>query len=350
MNGYVSNTLAANGNQSFFTADGICTGMTFAKVFKGGKFPYAFAFSNVIDSTFADGSTSKCNDVCDYRIVSLNVAVTDDCIPENAEESVFTPVTFCGEKSAEIGRLTFTDEIEIEAEKDKYLCFKIEFEGRRIPCHKESIVAIFRNSDGEWQTDVDVPLPVFTGVKRDVKKKIAFLGDSITQGIGSEFNSYKHYAACTAEFLGDKYAYWDLGLGYARGADAATDGIWLEKLKQNDIVTVCFGVNDMFQSRTEEQLKADLKTITEKLKAAGAKVILQTVPPFDYDERYEQTWRNVNEYIKTELAKNADVIFDNNPVLCDGEGSTKAKYGGHPNNEGYRLWAEALAPVIKELL
>ena len=106
----------------------------------------------------------------------------------------------------------------------------------------------------------------------------------------------------------------------------------------------------MFQGRTEEQLKADLKTITEKLQEAGVKVILQTVPPFDYDCRYEQTWRNVNDYIKNELVKIADVVFDNNPILCDGEGSPKAKYGGHPNNEGHRLWAEALAPVIKDLL
>lgn len=350
MNGYVSNTLAANGNQSFFTADTPLTGMVFIKIFKGGRLPYAFAFSNTVDSTFADGSVSRCNDVCDYKILNLGVAVTDNCIPENAENKIFSPITFNGNKQSEIGRLTFTDEIEIEAEKDKFLCLKIEFEGRRIPCHKESIISVFRNDGGEWKPNIDVPMPVFTGVKRDVNKKIAFLGDSITQGIGSVFNSYKHYAACTAELLGEENAYWDLGLGYARGADAATDGVWLEKAKQNDIVTVCFGVNDMFQGRTEEQLKADLKTITEKLKEAGVKVILQTVPPFDYDERYEQTWLNVNGFIKTELAKTADIIFDNNPILCDGNGSPKAKYGGHPNNEGHGLWAQALAPVIKKLL
>ena len=65
---------------------------------------------------------------------------------------------------------------------------------------------------------------------------IAFLGDSITQGVGTPDNAYTHWNALISKEIGEEYSYWNLGIGYARASDASTDGAWLNKAKNNDIV------------------------------------------------------------------------------------------------------------------
>lgn len=351
---YSSNTLAACANQSFFELNDTGEGMIFLKVFRGGTFNYVFAFSGIIDSTFADGSVSKCNDrTSGWTIESLRVSVCDSCDPEIAESGIYEQLSFNGKPSLTVGdeKIYFTDEKSITAEKGQFICLKIKFSGEKLPYHPESMIALYRKNQNGWEKSVNLPLPVFTGIDCSVKKHIAFIGDSITQGIGCDWNSYKHYAAVTAELLGEENAYWDMGIGYARGADLATKGIWLEKAKQNDVVSVCFGVNDLFRGRTVEQIKSDLDTIVTELKSAGCKVIIQTVPPFDYSGDYVEMWQDVNTYIRNELVLKADSLFDNNPVLCgNGKDSPDAKFGGHPNNEGCRLWAEALVPAINKVL
>lgn len=355
---YASNTLASNGNQTWLISEnpGLAQcGMVFIKVYKGGTFPYVFCYSGRIDSTYGDGSISKCNDICPvWKIHSLSYTVTDTAEPSEAEKKDFNLITFDGSIPRIINgeKIISTDPTEITAESGQYICLKITFSGEKIPYHEESIISIFRrNNEGKWILSPKVPVPIFTGTDRSVKKKIAFLGDSITQGIGTDFNSYKHYASLIADEIGDEYAYWDLGIGYARGADAATDGIWLEKAKHNDVITVCFGVNDMFNGRTAEQIIFDLQKITDALQSAGLKVIIQTIPPFDYDEYFEKIWNKVNDYIRNELSEIADGFFDNVRILsADRKNSPKSKFGPHPNNEGNALWAKELAPLIKKLL
>jgi len=75
---------------------------------------------------------------------------------------------------------------------------------------------------------------------------------------------------------------------------------------------------------------------------------LQTVPPFEFAEKDIKKWQRLNEWIKTELIGKADVLFDNNPYLCkDGK---FPQYGGHPNAEGCKVWADALYESVKEFI
>ena len=353
---YVSNTLASNGNQSFVlrrNADEPSTGLVFLKVYKGGGFNWIFGWSDVIDSTFADGSKSRCNDVYPWKIVSLEAAATDNCDPYAASKEKFLPITFGGkaEKKIEGEKITFSDPVKILAEKDKFICLRIKFSGRKVPCHPESQIALFRKKGFAWKASSEIPLPVFSGVERKAEKRIAFIGDSITQCIGTTFNSYRHYAAVIAEELGDRYGFWDMGIGFARGADAATDGIWLSKAKQNDIVTVCFDVNDIFKGFSAEEIKANLMKTVLLLIEANAKVIIQSIPPFGYEGETLKIWLDVNEYIKNEIAPKADAYFDTVKILSiNGKDSPEPKYGYHPNDEGNYLWAKELAPLIKNLI
>ena len=345
---FVSNTLAGSANQSFFYGDceKVTTGRVFYKLYKGGKFNYSLLFTNIIDSTFQDGLHSHRNLVCDeWEMVSLKVGVTKDATPENCES--LTDVTFDGKKSKSVmpGEFFATDEFEISAEKGDYLCVEIDFKGKMIPYHYEiNIPTFIKNSDG-WVRSAKMPVSSMVGCERNPKLKVGFLGDSITQGIGTEMGSYDHWNARLADMIGADYSYWNLGIGFARANDAATDGAWLFKAKQMDAVAVCFGVNDILHAHSAEQVKEDLKIIVNKLHDAGCRVLVQTVPPFDMNEEEEKTRMEVSRFILNELK--ADAVFDNNPILAD---KNRAIYGGHPDAEGCRKWAEALCPVMKEFL
>ncbi len=353
---YVSNTLASNGNQSFVLhrdADSSSTGLAFIKVYKGGEFNWIFGYSDVMDSTYADGSKSRCNEAYPWKINSLEAAVTDDCNPYQDSKKKFSPVTFGGESEKKIDgeKTTFSDPVRINAQKNQFICLRIKFSGKKVPCHPESQIALFRKKGFMWMASPEIPLPVFSGVERRVEKRIAFLGDSITQCIGTSFNYYRHYAALIAEKLGDSYAFWDMGIGFARGADAATDGIWLSRAKQNDIVTVCFGVNDIYKGFSAEEIKANLMKIVLLLKQADTKVVIQSIPPFSYEGDTLKTWLEVNEFIRNEIAPRADAYFDTVKILsADGENSPLPKYGNHPDDNGHYVWAEELAPIIKNLI
>lgn len=356
---FTSNTLAGSGNQHVFLNPleyKERTGRLFYKIFKGGKYRYSLLFSNIVDSTFADGTESHKNMVCDswyLKRAAVGIAEQCDCV-RMADVRDFVPLTFEGKPDKHVGPGEFfsTDPLELSIVDGQYLCVEISFTGREIPYHEESKIPAFVYQNGEWIPSRQMPFPGMTGCDRDVKQRIAFLGDSITQGIGVADNSYEHWNSRVADLLGKDYAYWNLGLGYARAADAASDGAWLFKARQSDLVVLCLGVNDLLQEGcTEEQLKEDLYSIVSKLKKAHVRVLIQTIPPFEYQGARRKIWEHVNDYIRYDLSKSCDGFFDIAPLLSRSNGEPwMPRYGGHPNSEGCALWAKRLYPVLKSVL
>lgn len=349
---YVSNTTAGSANQTvFFHGDGV--GRVFYRLFCGGKFRYSFLFSNAVDSTFADGSISWCNRPCEtWTLRAAACAVVKTYRGPEVPEGAWQKLTFSGESSKQVapGEFFSSDPVEIEADAGEYLCVELSFAGQTVPCHEEILVPTFVQENGEFVPSKKMPVPQMVGCDRPVKKRVAYLGDSITQGIGTEPNSYTHWNHLVSEALGTEYAFWNLGIGYGRAADASTDGSWLYKAAQNDCIVVCFGVNDIFWYGDTEAIKGHLYNIVSLLKQRGLKVILQTTPPFNYDERTGNIWREVNRYIKEDLAQLCDGVFDVVPILGDPTHPEWAVYGGHPNAEGCRAWAQALIPAVKQVL
>ena len=99
----------------------------------------------------------------------------------------------------------------------------------------------------------------------------------------------------------------------------------------------------------EEQLKQDLTTIVDKLTEAGCRVVLHTIPPFDYAGEHIAIWQNVNSYIREALASRVAMVFD--VVSClglDDEQPHLSRYGGHPNAGGCAVWADALYEKLCE--
>jgi lysophospholipase L1-like esterase len=154
-----------------------------------------------------------------------------------------------------------------------------------------------------------------------------------------------------ADIIGEENSYWNIGIGYGRGNDAATDGAWLFKAKQLDVITVCFGVNDINRGFSADHIINSLETIMDKLHRAGVKVIMQTIPPFNYSGARIETWNRVNEHILGSMAERAEGVFDVRKILSLSEDKPyMAKFGGHPDSKGNGLWGRALAEAVEKTL
>ena len=359
---YSSNTCAGSGNQLPFSTDGeISIGRIFYKISASGTYNYSFLFSNTMDSTFNDGAIAHSNLVCDsWDLISINAAVCKTCnvfdfetpYDGNVEVGAFQTVTVNGQESVEVmpGMFFATDPLELSFAEGEYLCLEMAYRGDMIPYHEESILPSFVKEGNTWMHSKHLPYLSMLGCDRPVKMKIGYLGDSITQGIGVDVNSYAHWNAKLSQMLGTEYAYWNLGIGYGRVDDAASDGAWLFRAKHNDLVVVCYGVNDIMQGFSESEIKRNFDKLVDTLHRAGAKVLLQTIPPFNPStEEKKEIFFRVNQYLKEELSKKVEGFFDNVPVLRESaEKNYIPKYGLHPDAEGCALWAEALYPVLKE--
>lgn len=349
---YTSNTLAGTSVQSYFTPQDKPVAYAFYKPFAAGEFDYSFLFTNTVDSTYSDGTLTKCNDPCGkWKIFDCKAIICDDVnavLDGKSGNYKEYALTFCGnrEKSVLPNETFYTDSVKLNVSVSEYVCIKMVFGGEKIPCHIENQIPTFRDDGCGAKPDKYVPLPSMVGVKRPVKKKVAFWGDSITQGIGCRENSYAHYTAVCAGLLGKDYSFWNLGIGFGRAADAATDGAWADKVKTCDTVIVCFGVNDLYKIGDYEKIKASFEEIITILR--GKNVVFQTIPPFDYPDNLGDIYLKLNDYIRNELVKKVFAVFDETPLLTDGDKPLAAKYGGHPNAKGCQIWGEALAAFLKD--
>lgn len=357
---YTSNTCASSANQHYFVMEKgeIRTSRVFYKIFKGGEYNYSLLFSNIIDSTYADGDVSHKNLICnEWQIHSAKVGKCtyihkDITVYDDISVSDFKDITFDGKISKRVmpGEFFSTDPIRLKFEKGEYLCLEMTFSGEMLPYHDESLLPIYIKENDNWIYNKQMPLPGMIGCDRPVKERIGFWGDSITQGIGSTPNSYLHWNARLSEMIGEDYAYWNLGIGFGRANDAASGGAWMYKALKCDTIVVCFGVNDLCRQFTVEETKRDLNIIIDTLKSHGKRVILQTIPPFDYNEERNAKWVELNKYIHFELKNKVDYLYDCVPALwISPDKPNMAKYGGHPNDEGGKVWAEAMYGEIKDL-
>lgn len=316
------------------------TGRVYFKLSRGGE-NYSLLFTNEVDATFGEGEYNHPGDIGEeWDIVSLRVGLTAD---EGCEPTVWKNVTFGGEQSKHVeGKVKFcTDAIPLGAKRGDYLCYEITLRGRNFPYHEEIVLNVSVTKDGKPTNDKKIPVPVMIGSDRKVKEKVGFLGDSITQGCGTEPGSYTHWVAKIEEGLSDDYSVWNLGIGYARTYDAAENKGWLERVKECDTVNICLGTNDLLRVSTYDEVERDLETVIRLLKEAGCRLILFTVPPFDIREERKEHWYKTNDYIRNVLVDKVDKVFDFASVLgYPAPNEHKAMYETHPNAVGCALVAE----------
>lgn len=342
---YVSLTAAASGNQTFFTGEKKpMESVVFYRLSGKADCPFSLLFSDSIDSTFEDGSHSRAGEVLGgWKILSAHAAVVK--APKPGEPVEEARLTFEGkpEKAAARGEWFASDPLNLRGAAGEYLRLRLVFTGKRLPCLRETLLDSYRRQGESWVVSPETPLAAMIGAEKPARVRLGFLGDSITEGIGTEPGSYQGYVSLLSSLLGEEYAVWNLGLGYARAEDAAGNGSFLRKAKACDAVVICLGTNDLLQTGDAEKLRENLKKIISLLREAGVRILLQTLPPFDYEGELEQKWKETNGFLKEELGKELPV-FDPVPLLSpDGGNTGRALYGGHPNAEGCRKWAQALS-------
>ena len=367
---YASNTSAPTGHNSALKSNEPVT-ETFRATFKvqeHGAFDYKFFFSNNVNSTYASGENSyREMPTQPYEIESAFVGTTHDQWIMR-EFSNKTALSFDGEKSRSVdaGETFWSDTVSINVPEGQYLVFEWTVTYTLIPSTMISttMAGMKQSNPSRYQFSptANIPMPDLVGCDRGAKLRLGFIGDSITMG---EFSgattadkaTYEFWAAQIADGLGVDASVWNLGLGYARGDDAANSPSWLYKAKQCDVVGICFGVNDInsgaygtTEPATKDEILADVSKIASELKEAGVEVIIFSTPPYTFgnDAKFE-IWRESCAALKTLAEENGYAFFDMASYLGKEDAPHEPAYGGHPNNVGCTKVAEGFlaAELVK---
>ena len=321
---------------------------------------WRFWFSNAVDSTFGGiGAHEAFRDQHggQWRILSARIgdggAYTAEFMGTPAPVESWTPVTFDNGKTDKLVtpcERFWSDEVSFRLPEGHLLVWEWELEGNNIPYTPDSQAATFIAHYGEKLSfSACCPMPDRFGAIRDVKGNIAFWGDSITQGCGTGNNLYEMWAGRISLALGKDYGCWNIGLGWARGSDGADGECWAYKAAQNDTVCIVHGVNDLLSGRygatrgdSAEEILVTLEKNIRMLKSHGIRVILFTIPPFDYGKESYEAWKALRDAYPV-LANKLDVeLFDFSATLdAEPPYGNKYPYGAHPNGEGGRIAAEA---------
>lgn len=354
---YPSNISLGTSNNTIFKPDktGCYTYRIFVKPERTGELEWKFWYNNVVDSTWDTGEFSHANmPGTSWKIRSASIAAAD----KHKNCSFHIPVLFNGQQSKEVAPAEsfWSDAVTIDTSPEDYLVFTwcLELnENTVIPITPDSQAPCYFSNEEccdnlgleKFTIANGAPIPNLFGARTGAEIFLAFIGDSITQGVGTENDQYEHWVPKIAKSLGDKTSVWNLGLGYGRGQDAASNGSWLSKAMHYNTVSICLGVNDILPhgGRSKEEILNDLSKIVDLLKTDPArKVILFTIPPFDFINDELKTWNLINDEICNVFVKKVDDIFDVRRVLSNPKPNDNITlYGPHPNGIGGTAIAEA---------
>jgi len=204
----------------------------------------------------------------------------------------------------------------------------------------------------------------FNEISKKGEAQLVFLGDSIT-----------HNWEKGGKEVWDKYWAPLNAANFGIGGDRTEHVLWrlehgnFDGLKPKEIVVMIGTNNTGHQGRpmkeldgatyqcTAQQTAEGVKAIVDKLeqKCPGAKILLLAI--FPRGEKPEDKLRQQNEEtnaIIKNLADNKTIYFmDINAKFLQPDGTLSRDIMPdllHPNAKGYEIWAEAIAPKVKELM
>ena len=332
---------------------GTHTYRTYMKPREFGDLTWKIWHSNTVDSTWDEGLISRVNlSGGEWRIDSAFMAdgglIADGSVISDRQVQInFDGLNY---KNVSPDEKFSSDSIEFNIDKGHYLVFTWTISnisiGKVIPYNCETNLMPVYYALGDHSNEGDgkffnlcentLVLPALISYNKTVIKNIIFFGDSITQGVRTKEDCYEYWVSKVAEGLGTEYGVWNVGSGWARANDAKTDGSWLYKAKQSDEIVICIGVNDIgILYRNFNEIIFDITTIVNKIKDnnPNCKIILCTVPPFDFMEDRKITWRKVNDFILSNSLASVDRIFDIAAVLSQpvpNDNLEKAEYHSNP--------------------
>ncbi|MBW4082397.1 SGNH/GDSL hydrolase family protein [Paenibacillus sp. S150] len=347
----------------------IHTYRTYIRLRENGSLTLKFWHSNAVDSTWDLGLEASAGEPGGAWGIEAAYIADGGLEPDGTvTPGTQVAVTFSGETGKEVlpGEAFWTDEAVLDLPEGHYLAFtwtlRTASAGKTIPYNVEGMLVSAYDAPGNLAgqetsrsfsvSDKLLVLPGYIGYKKKVDKKLVFLGDSITQGVRTAKDEYSYWAARIAEGLGTGYGLWNIGSGWARAYDAATGGSWLNKAKQGDEVLIVLGVNDLdIGKRSAAELLEDIARIISLIREANpeVKIILGTVPPFNFAGEREDAWRSVNAAILAAPPAGVSRVFDIAAVLAmpaPADHRVRPEYMSnsddpHPNGTAGKAVAEA---------
>jgi acyl-CoA thioesterase-1 len=165
---------------------------------------------------------------------------------------------------------------------------------------------------------------------------ILAFGDSLTYGTGA--SASESYPAVLAQLTGRKVVRAGVPGEVTEGGLARISEVL--DVHRPALVIVCLGGNDMLHKRDEASTKANLREIIKTIKAGGASVVLVGVP------RPALITDAAPFY--AEIAAEFDIPYEGKIVTDVLYQRTLKSDPIHPNAQGYRKMAEAIATLLKK--
>jgi lysophospholipase L1-like esterase len=169
-------------------------------------------------------------------------------------------------------------------------------------------------------------------------ERIIAFGDSLVEGRGS--TPGKDFVAILSRRLGKPI------INAGRSGDtsrSALDRLDRDVLSRNPrIVIVLLGGNDFLRRLPTDETFRNLSTIVERIRGRGAAVVLVGVSVGLLSDPYAREYENLARRSSAGLVPDVlDGILGRPDRMADAI---------HPNDDGYRLVAERIEPLVRDLL
>ena len=120
-------------------------------------------------------------------------------------------------------------------------------------------------------------------------------------------------------------------------------------------VIIIAGVNDVYQGRSVDHVTSNLRAMYARAAAAGIPVIAGSIVPYN-TATAEQNGKmhEINDWIAAQAARDPNITaVDTRAAVADsgdGDRLSGTPDGLHPDVQGYRAMADALAPAVRRAL
>jgi acyl-CoA thioesterase I len=202
-------------------------------------------------------------------------------------------------------------------------------------------VLLFPNCKEGNSEKKDSLIPINEKKQNMDKKKIIFLGDSLTAGLGIP-NSQDTYVGILQEKIDqitNQYEIINAGIS----GDTTTGGLnrldWVIS-DGVDLLVIELGANDMMRGLSTSIIESNLSEIIKKTKEfnANVKILLIPMKPFpnlgkNYGKQFENIYKNVSGKENIPMSK---FLLENIAGIPD----LNQKDGIHPTEEGHKIMAK----------
>lgn len=181
----------------------------------------------------------------------------------------------------------------------------------------------------------------------EVAVEVAFLGDSFTAGARASSKAHRWTTLLAREQGWIELNYGQGGTNYGTGSPVTGGSAYAERLtdivvSQPDIVIISTAGNSLGQNQ-KPGIRETFQSLRDQLPSAH----IVATSPYYGDKKFPHAFDSFSGEIRREVEAVDGVYLDiGHPLL--GRAEAIAEDGGHPNDDGYELLAEAIGNALEK--